>query len=171
MDFVAYHDRTGADHQAQFNTLYPLGYRIISLSVYQPTSPLYAAVWVRRAGPDWSAVHGLDSAQYQAAFNQAAAHGMHPTILTVAGPASSAVFAGVFEQRPGPVPLTRFGLISGTVSDPNSIEHWDDQAHQNGWRMTGGAVYGDPGSPRYAGIWPANDRRLSWSAAGIADNG
>ena len=169
MDFVAYHDRTGADHQAQFNTLYPLGYRIISLSVYQPASPLYAAVWVRRAGPDWSAVHGLDSAQYQAAFDRAAAHGAHPTILTVAGSASNPIFAGVFEQRPGPVPLTRFGLISGAVSDPNSIQHWDDQAHQNGWRMTAGAVYGDPGSPRFAGIWPANDRRLSWSAAGIAD--
>ena len=96
---------------------------------------------------------------------------MHPTILTVAGSASNPVFAGVFEQRPGPVPLTRFGLISGAVGDPNSIQHWDDQAHQNGWRMTGGAVYGDPGSPRYAGIWPANDRRLSWSAAGIADDG
>jgi CubicO group peptidase (beta-lactamase class C family) len=37
--------------------------------------------------------------------------------------------------------------------------------------MTGGAVYGDAGSPRYAGIWPANDRRVSWSAAGIADDG
>lgn len=170
MDFVAYHDRTGADHQAQFNALYPLGYRIISLSVYQPSSPLYAAVWVRRTGPDWSAVHGLTSAQYQAAFNQATADGKHPTILTVAGSASNPVFAGVFEQLPGPAPLTRTGLVSGAVSDPDTIQHWDDQAHQNGWRMTGGAVYGDPALPCYAGIWPANDRRLSWSVAGIADN-
>ncbi len=170
MDFVAYHDRTSADHQAQFNALYPLGYRIISLSVYQPSSPLYAAVWVRRAGPDWSAVHGLTSAQYQAAFDQAAADGKHPTILTVAGSASSAIFAGVFEQRPGPVPLTRFGLVSGAVSDPDTIEHWDDQAHQNGWLMTGGAVYGDPALPLFAAIWPANEHRVSWSAAGISDN-
>jgi CubicO group peptidase (beta-lactamase class C family) len=170
VDFVAYHDRTGADHQAQFNALYPRGYRMISLSVYQRSNPLYAAVWVRRDGPDWSAVHGFDASQYQAAFNQAAAQGMHPTILSVAGPVSNPVFAGVFEHRPGPVPLTRFGLISGAVDDPNSIQHWDDQAHRNGWRMTAGAVYGDPGEPRYAGIWPANDRRIAWSAAGITDD-
>lgn len=169
MDFVAYHDRSGANHQAQFNALYPAGYRMISLSVYQPSDPLYAAVWVRRPGTDWSAVHGLTAGQYQAAFQQAAADGKHPTILSVAGSASNPVFAGVFEQRAGPVPLTRFGLISGAASDPNAIEYWDDQAHQNGWRMTGGAVYGDAASPRFAGIWPPNEGRLAWSAAGIAD--
>ena len=54
-DFVAYHDRTSQDHQNQFNSLYPHGYRMISLSVYQPANPLYAPVWVRRSGPDWSA--------------------------------------------------------------------------------------------------------------------
>jgi hypothetical protein len=49
-DFIAYHNRTGQDHQNQFDSLYPQGYRLISLSVYQPANPLYAAVWVRRPG-------------------------------------------------------------------------------------------------------------------------
>lgn len=169
MDFVAYHDRTGADHQAHFNTLYPQGFRMISLSVYQRSSPLYAAVWVQRDGPDWSAVHGVDGAGYQAAFNAAAAAGFHPVILSAAGPAANPVFAGVFEQRPGPIPLTRFGLTSGTKTDPGTIQHWDDQAHANGWIMTCGAVYGDIANPAYAGIWPENDRRVAWSAAGILD--
>jgi CubicO group peptidase (beta-lactamase class C family) len=169
MDFIAYHDRTGQDHQNQFNTLFPQGYRMISLSVYQPSSPLYAAVWVRRPGPDWSAVHGVDAAGYQAAFDQAAGAGFHPTILSAAGSASNPIFAGVFEQRPGPIPLTRFGLTSGSDTDSNTIQYWDRTAHQNGWIMTGGAIYGDAANPRYAGIWPANTRRLSWSAEGILD--
>jgi CubicO group peptidase (beta-lactamase class C family) len=169
MDFVAYHDRTGADHQAHFNMLYPQGYRMISLSVYQRASPLYAAVWVRRDGPDWSAVHGVDGAGYQAAFDAAAAAGFHPVILSAAGPAGNPVFAGVFEQRPGPIPLTRIGLTSGDTSDPGTIQHWDDQAHMNGWIMSCCAVYGDTASPAYAGIWPENDRRLAWSAAGLLD--
>ena len=169
MDFVAYHDRTGADHQAHFNALYPQGYRMVSLSVYQPGSPLYAAVWVRRDGPDWSAVHGVDGAGYQAAFNAAAAAGFHPTILAAAGSATNPVFAGVFEHRPGPIPLTRFGLTSGDKTDPGTIQHWDDQAHTNGWIMTCGAVYGDVANPVFAGIWPENDRHLAWSAAGILD--
>jgi len=168
-DFVAYHDRTGQDHQNQFNTLYPLGYRMISLSVYQPSNPLYAAVWIRRPGPDWSAVHGVNAAGYQAAFNNAAAAGFHPIILSVAGPASSPVFAGVFEKRPGPVPLTRFGLTSGSETDPSTIQYWDRTAHENSWIMTCGAVYGDLADPRFAGIWPPNEKRLAWSAEGILE--
>jgi hypothetical protein len=168
-DFVAYHDRTSQDHQNQFNSLYPQGYRMISLSVYQPANPLYAAVWVRRPGPNWSAVHGVSAAGYQAAFDNATAAGLHPTIISAAGPASSAVFAGVFEQRPGPVPLTRHALRSGNNTDPATIENWDRVAHENGWIMTCGAVYGDVANPRYAGSWPANVRRLSWSADGILD--
>ena len=170
MDFVAYHHRSGQEHQAQFNALFPQGYRLISLSVYQPINPLYAAVWVRRSGPDWSAVHGLSPAQYQTAFDNAAAAGFHPIILSVAGPRANPVVAGVFEQRPGPVPLTRLGLASGSESDPGTIQHWDRQAHDNGWIMTGGAIYGDLAAPAYAGIWPVNSDRIPWSAEGILDD-
>ncbi|MDK2743769.1 MAG: serine hydrolase [Nitrospira sp. BO4] len=170
MDFIAYHDRSSSDHQAQFNRLFPQGYRIISLSVYQPNNPLYAAVWVRRSGPDWSAVHGLDVAQYQTAFNNAAAAGFHPIILSVAGSRSNPIVAGVFEQRPGGTPLTRLGLVSGNATDPGTIQHWDKQAHDQGWIMAGGAIYGDPGTPTYAGIWPVNGDRVPWSADGILDD-
>lgn len=34
MNFVAYHDRTSADHQARFDDLFVRGFRMISLSVY-----------------------------------------------------------------------------------------------------------------------------------------
>ena len=169
MDFVAYHDRTGADHQAQFDDLYPKGYRMISVSVYQPADPLYAAVWVRRPGPNWSSVD-TNAAGYQAAFDANVAAGFHPTILSAAGSAADPVIAGVFEERPGPAPWTRFGLVSGDALDPNSIQHFDAEARLNGRIMTGGAVYGDAGAPMYAGIWSANDGELSWSAAGIADS-
>jgi hypothetical protein len=43
-------------------------------------------------------VHGLDAAGYQRAFDNAAAAGFHPIILSAAGPRSAPVFAGVFEQ-------------------------------------------------------------------------
>ena len=168
-DFIAYHDRTSQDHQNQFNRLFPLGYRMISLSVYQPNDPRYAAVWIRRPGPDWSAVHGVSAAGYQAAFDNAAAAGFHPTIISAAGPPANAVFAGVFEKRPGPIPLTRHALRSGSDTDPATIENWNRVAHEMGWIMTCCAVYGDVSNPRYAGIWPSNTRRVPWSADGILD--
>ena len=170
IDFVAYHDRTGDDHQIQFNTLYNAGYRMISLSVYNPEAPLYAAVWVKRAGPPWAAIHGASADTWQIFFNQWAAQGFHPIILTAAGPVNRAVFAAVVEQRPGPVPLTRHHLISGPDTDPNSIQYWNKQAHTNGWRLAWAASYGDALQPRFAGIWPANQNGVVWNTDGISDS-
>jgi hypothetical protein len=66
MNFVAYHDRTSADHQAHFDDLFVRGFRMISLSVYgNRGDERYAAIWVERSGPDWSAVHGVNGASYQ----------------------------------------------------------------------------------------------------------
>ena len=77
--FEAYHDVTGAQHQANFNNLSAQGYRMISLSVYgDPGNPLYAAVWVQRSGPAWEAVHGVDAAGYQAFFDTWTAKGYVP---------------------------------------------------------------------------------------------
>jgi len=107
MDFVAYHDGTSAGHQAQFNALYPLGYRIISLSVYQPSSPLYAAVWVRRAGPDWSAArHGLTSEQCQAEFDRLVPLGFYPINVQGGGSGADCRFA-VVTRGPPPPPQPR----------------------------------------------------------------
>jgi hypothetical protein len=111
MNWVAYHDRSSSYHQQQFDSLFPQGWRMISLSVYgAPGSELYAAVWVQRPGPDWSAVHGVNGAGYQAAFNAAVAAGFRPVLLAATGPANNPVLAGTFERISGAVPLTRFGL-------------------------------------------------------------
>src|SRR5690348_11702776 len=143
MDFVAYHDRTSADHQAHFDDLYPKGWRITSLSVYGARGDeRYAAVWVNRPGPDWSAVHGVDSAGYQAAFDNAVAAGFKPVLLAANGPANDPVFAATFEQRPGPVPLTRHRLMRGPDNDPATIDYWIAQARSNGWMPVSIAVYG-----------------------------
>ncbi len=122
MNWTAYHDLTSAEHQARFASLYPLGWRMITLSVYGARgNEQYAAVWVERGGPDWSAVHGVDAAGYQLAFNNAATSGFRPLLLSVTGPAHDPVFAGTFERTSLPIPLTRFGLVRGAVTDPDRV--------------------------------------------------
>jgi CubicO group peptidase (beta-lactamase class C family) len=171
MDWLAYHDRTSADHQAHFDDLFPKGWRMISLSVYGARGDeRYAAIWIKRAGPDWSAVHGIDGAGYQAAFNTAVAAGFRPKLLAATGPANDPVFAGTFEQSPLSTPLTRFGLTRGDKNDPNTIDHWTDQARQSGWLPTALAVYGVGNDLRYAGIWDANPDGICWATDGLADS-
>ncbi len=170
VEFLVKVNRTGVEHQQDFDQLRPLGFRPISLCVYNGSAdPRYAAVWVRRAGPDWSAVHGVDAPGYQAAFDAAVAAGFQPVILSATGSAGNPRFAGVFEQRPGGTPLTRLGLVCGADTDPGTVQHWNREAHRNGWVMTCGAVYGDQGSPVFAGIWPPNNQGVAWNADGISE--
>jgi len=163
LDFQVKVDRTAAEYQQDFDQLRPAGYRPITLSVYQGGS-LYAAVWLRSPGPDWSAVHNIGAAAFQTTFDSNVAAGYHPVILSVAGPGSSPTFAAVFEQRPGAAPLTRFALSMG---DLQSIHQ---QAQSSGWIMRSGAIYGDAANPVYAGIWPTNDGGVAWNAEGIFDD-
>jgi hypothetical protein len=115
-------------------------------------------------------VHGVNGAGYQTAFNNAVAAGFKPVLLAATGPANDPVFAGTFEQRPGPVPLTRFGLVRGAVSDPGTIDHWIAQARSNGWMPTSIAVYGNAADLRYSGIWVDNPQGICWAMDGLADS-
>jgi hypothetical protein len=169
--YTTYHSASSADHQFAFNVLSAAGYRLISLSVYgNLANQRYAAVWVKPAvAPTWSAIHGATGAQYQTFFNRCAAAGLHPILLTAAGDGAQTVFAGTCEARPGPIPLTRFGLTSGAVTDSHTIEYWNRYAHTRGLILTSGAIYGTAAAPLFAGIWPRNTSPLKWFA-GVRDS-
>ncbi len=127
MDFIAYHDRTSADHQTQFDTLFPQGYRMISLGVYGARcAERHAAVWVRRAGPAWSAVHGLDRAAYLAAVARAAQAQYKPLLLAATGPAANPVFAAPSRGPRAPSRLPSSTSTTAQLSDNASIEYWID---------------------------------------------
>ena len=163
MDFVAYHDRTSADHQAHFDDLFPKGYRITSLSVYGARGDeRYAAVWVKRAGPDWSAVHGVNGAGYQAAFDNAVAAGFKPG-------AARRDRAGERSRVRGHVRAAAPGRCRSRASGSCAAGS-DDRTRRRsttGSRRrapTGGcrraiAIYGTAAELRYAGIWVDNPQR------------
>jgi len=108
MLFQAYHGVAATQHQMNFNKWSAQGYRMISLSVYGDSgNPLYAAVWVQRAGPAWAAIHGVDATGYQDFFSKSSKQGYYPVLVSATGESNDAVFASVFEQGdPGPMPVT-----------------------------------------------------------------
>src|SRR5215470_14969866 len=113
--FQAYHGVTAAQHQAHFNNLSAQGFRMISLSVYgDPGDARYAAVWVKRGGASWVAVHGVDSAGYQQFFNTWTAKGYSPGLISATGSSTNAVFAATFEQGISGPYVAHHGMPSGT---------------------------------------------------------
>jgi len=139
----AYHDQSGASHQAKWNQLTGLGYRPIALSIYgTAASPQYAAVWVQRAGPAFVGFHGLTGAEYQTFTNTWWPLGYRPKLLTALGTAGNPRFAGCFE-------LTNAGGWSS--HGLTQQEFWDERSAADGlgFDVTAVDVYGDANDPRY----------------------
>src|SRR4051812_18563101 len=80
------------------------------------------------------------------------------------------VFVGTCEARPGPIPLTRFGLVSGPDNQDNTIQYLAKEAHTQGCILTSGAIYGTEADPLYAGICSNNEESVSWNAQGTHDD-
>ena len=161
--FKAYHGVTSAEHQNNFNTLSEQGFRMISLSVYgDPGDARYAAVWVQRGGPAWAAVHGVDSAGYQAAFNNWTSKGYAPVLVSATGTAANAIFAAVFEQGIQGPWLARHGVTSGPEGNAGTFQNLNKTAHDQKMILRSVAIYGTPSDQRYAAVWHANPVFVKW---------
>ena len=175
--FEAYHGVDAATHQTNFNRLSSHGYRMISLSVYgDPGAARYAAVWVHRAGPAWVAVHGVDSAGYQAFFNTWSAKGYAPVLVSATGPVNQAVFAAVFEQGVAGAWFARHNLISGPDSNSLTFQYQNKAARAGRMILRSMAIYGTPADQRYIAVWHPNPVFVKWhvhysdTAAGYQTN-
>ena len=162
--FEGYIGVNGSSHQANIDRLVAQGYRIITLSVYgDPGKPLYAAVWVKRGGPAWVAIHGVNGTQYQATLDQMSSQGYVPLILSVTGTtASNAVFAGTFEQRNVTGWVAKFGLTDGAVTDSATLQGQNNLAFRNRLIIRCASIYGDATNRLYAAIWEPNVQLRHW---------
>ena len=161
--FQAYHGVTSTQHQARFNELSAQGLRMISLSAYgDPSDARYAAVWVKRAGSAWVAVHGVNSEGYQSFFNNWTAKGYVPTLVSATGTHSNAVFAAVFEQGVAGPWLARHGVPSGPEANAGTFQNLIKTAREQKLMLRSVAIYGTPGDRRYMAVWHANPGHVKW---------
>ena len=164
-EWRAYHGKSSAEHQAEFDDLSGNGFRMISLSVYgDPANARYAAVWVRRAGPAFIAFHGRSRAEYQQLSDQLTADGFRATILcaTGGGPAGE-ILAGIFEEG-------TWDCVALAGASATDIQAQCGELRTAGFAMRWLSVYGDAANPLYAGVWETNTRPVAWTIE-IGDDG
>jgi CubicO group peptidase (beta-lactamase class C family) len=136
MNFVGWHGQTLATHLSLTSQYQAQGFGFVTLSVYGATSsPYYAAVMIQPAPAAQHCYANVAGNTWQQTFDAEAAQGYGPTIIAATGPASSPLFAAVFEPQ-NPIPLTRNGLPSGP--DP-----WNVQQINNGGMTNGPSAVGD----------------------------
>ena len=126
---------------------------MISLSVYgDPADARYAAVWVKRQGAAWVAVHGVDSAGYQSFFNNWTAKGFVPVLVSATGASGNAIFAAVFEQRIHGAWFARHGMTSGPETHAGTFQNLNKAARDQKMILRSAAIYG-------TGTLACSDRR------------
>ena len=147
MDVQAYHGVSGATHQTHVTNLSKAGYGMISLSVYgDPGDAQYAAVWVDRPMPQWSAIHGVDGNGYQAWFNTNVKAGYGAALVSATGSGGDAIFAAVMTKGVGAGWVAHHGLTQSQFNAANT------SAMTGGLRPHSVTIYGDSASPLYAGV-------------------
>ena len=161
--FQAYHGVSQPEHQAHIDKWSAQGYRMISLSIYGDRDhPLYAAVWVNRAGPAWKEVHGVDALGYQTFFEQWTAQEYVPVLVAATGPFNDAVFAAVLEQGVDRPWLARHGMPRGRVETIGSFENENANAAAQRMILRSIALYGTSEDRRYAAVWHSNQAYVKW---------
>lgn len=165
LDIIAWHDRDTAGHKQQFDSSTAKGYRTLSLCIYgERNNPRYAAVMIKRPVAQVEQhFFGLTASQYQAKFNEMAAKGLGPYLVSATGPTADPLFAVSFMPIK-PTPLTRHGLSAADLDKLN------DEQMVAGGILRSADAYGTPGDVRYVAVWYPNPEQVSWNCDTLNDN-
>lgn len=139
---AAWHGKTLDEHVKLRDSAAKDGFRFLSLSIHGTSAaPHYTAVMIKRpvvvAQRDWPL---LTNAEFQKVFNEQAKQGFGPVMVAATGTAADPRFAIVFQIQSS-IALTRFGLRSGAITDPESIQGMNLKARADNlictrWRCT-----------------------------------
>ena len=159
---VAWHGAGISDHKALVDKWAALGFRTLSLSVYDDQAhPLFAAVMIKRAAIHAeSQVFPRTLAQLQADVqaNQAIGRGLY--LVAATGAEGHATYAASFKPM-NAMPAVHLDMSKAQFESINASEH------QAGRILQWVDVFGDDANPRFAAIWVANTKKVAWTVDGF----
>lgn len=144
----ARHGLSGTQYQQLFNQAVADGYRPIEVSGYSVGGQArYAALFEKRSGPEFFAVHGLLSAEYQSEFERLTRSGFKPVYVDGFTVANSARLNAVFEKASSPAWVARHDL------DSAAYQREFDRLTRAGYRLICVSGYNVAGRDLFAAIW------------------
>lgn len=143
--WAAKHGLTGAQYQAEFNTLTGQGYRPAIVSGFPSGGQAkYACIFIKENNaPQWAAKHGMTAAQYQTEFNKWTGQGYRLTDISGYNVGGTDYYAAVWEKKNGPAWAAKHGMTAAQYqAEFNSM-------NSQGYRLSKVSGYGG----KYAALW------------------
>jgi hypothetical protein len=147
--WVARHGLTGNTYQQEFEKrVTQQGFRLTHVESYLSGGQVcYAVIFVKSAGPAFTAYHGRSAGEHQQLFNDLTADGWRPINITAVSPAGERLYAGLYEKRD----VGSFRAKSFLT--PAEYQSEFDANVQAGRKLVYVNAYTHGGSPRLIGIW------------------
>jgi hypothetical protein len=146
--WVAQHDLTRDQYQTRFDTWRKAGYRPLDVESYPAAHGiLYAAIFVKSAGPPWLAYHGIAEADHQSRFDQLTREGWRPVIISVAPSGGARSSTALYEKK------DVGSFVSQQALDANRYEAEMNRQSAAGRKLVYLNAYNDSAGARFTAIW------------------
>jgi hypothetical protein len=146
--WIARSGLSGAQYQQAFNQLTSQGYRATWVNGFAVGADVqYAAIFEKSDGRTWQARHGMTSADYQAAFDQAAAQGYVLRHVSGYSMGGAPAFAAIWDKTPSPPWQARHNLTAA------QYQQAFDAMGAQGYVLDDVSGYEIGGQPLFAAIW------------------
>lgn len=151
-DWGARHNLDGTQYQAEFNQRKKDGFRLLNLSSYLHGGQVrYACIFVKTAGPEYSAYHGLSAEQHQARVNDLEKDGFRPVNVSVVSVAGQRSYAAFWEKK-----NVGSWLLKSILTDTEYQQQWNDN-WAAGKRVAYLSAYNHNGAPRFSAIFQSTN--------------
>jgi hypothetical protein len=146
--WVARHGLTGAGYQAEFDKWTKQGYRLALVDSYLSGGGIrYAAIFVKVAGPQWTAYHGLTADQHQQQFDALTKLRYVPVNITAVEVGGVRYYAALYEKR------DVGSFVAHDFMTPAEYQTEFDANAKAGRKLVYLNAYTYNGGPRIIAIW------------------
>jgi hypothetical protein len=148
--WVARHNLTSEQYQAEFDSRSKEGFRPLHLESYPtPEGTRYASIFVKTGGPPWLAYHDRSQTDHQANFNQQTAEGWVPVIISVAPAGGELRYTALYEKK------DVGGFVASQVLDPGEYQAEFNRQGAAGRKLVYLNAY-NHGGAQFTAIWYSN---------------
>ncbi len=148
----ARHDMDGKKYQAEFDTWYKAGYRLININSYLLNGKVrYAAVWKHDNSVKWMAYHGQTLAWHEANFEKNHKAGWIPTNVSCVCVGTKTYVTALWEKKD-----TGGFYLRPDMDLQGFKDAFKDYTDSKKFKLVYLDAYMKEGKPRLSGIWYKN---------------
>src|SRR5215211_528051 len=147
--WAARHGMTSSDYQNEFNNQTSKGFRLAHIETYLSggNNIRYASIFIKSAGPAFTAYHGRTAEQHQTSFNDLTQQGWRPVNITAVSIGGVRTYAALYEKRD----VGSFVLRSFLTPTEYQTEY--NNNNNAGRKLVYLNAYSHMGGPRIIAIW------------------